>query len=641
MLYPEAFPEPAARRLPSAGWLARAVAEELAELHDPEPLYLRRPDAVAPGAAEAGVVIWPAEADPTAPAIAGAGARRARLGRVVATALVAEGLGAGRRPRSTSSRPDGRRRVGRATPAARHRRRRRRAAADRGRSDPPAYRPRLRAARPRRAGGADAARRPAAARGARGQRTAACAFYAARGLPRDRPASPLLRRRHHAVADACSLLKDAARMTDEPLVLGIETLLRRDRRRDRPRPHAARRRRRQQRRGARPLRRRRARGREPGPPRGDGADHRAGLRDRRHPALRRRRDRGHQRPRPGRCAARRRRGGQGAGDRARQADLRRQPPRRARRRRPARARRRCPSRAWRCWSAAATPACSGSRTSPAGSSRWARRSTTRRGRRSTRSRGCSGCRSPAARTSTARPATGQVTIDFPRGLTGRRDLERHRFDFSFSGLKTAVARWVETQQRDGVADRRRRRGGQLPGGGLRRAGPQGDRRRHRPGHRGHPDRRRRRRELPAARDGRPSAPRPRGSGSASRGPACAPTTARWWRPSAPSWSPAGAYAVAARPAGRLLPAGHRGGRLAGGEHERALHVLALDRRYGVLHRAVRGEPDDGPLPVLEDRREHLAAVLPLRLRVERPGLLGAVASPQQASRGWSYIAITP
>jgi N6-L-threonylcarbamoyladenine synthase len=46
---------------------------------------------------------------------------------------------------------------------------------------------------------------------------------------------------------------------------------------------------------------------------------------------------------------------------------------------------------------------------------------------------------------------GRVTIDFPRGLTGRRDLERHRFDFSFSGLKTAVARWIETQQRDGVS----------------------------------------------------------------------------------------------------------------------------------------------------------------------------------------------
>lgn len=44
-----------------------------------------------------------------------------------------------------------------------------------------------------------------------------------------------------------------------------------------------------------------------------------------------------------------------------------------------------------------------------------------------------------------------VAIDFPRGLTSRRDLERHRFDFSFSGLKTAVARWVEAQQRDGVS----------------------------------------------------------------------------------------------------------------------------------------------------------------------------------------------
>ena len=45
--------------------------------------------------------------------------------------------------------------------------------------------------------------------------------------------------------------------------------------------------------------------------------------------------------------------------------------------------------------------------------------------------------------------TGSVTIDFPRGLSSRRDLERHRFDFSFSGLKTAVARWVETRQRAG------------------------------------------------------------------------------------------------------------------------------------------------------------------------------------------------
>ena len=48
-LYPDAFPVAHSPLLPTAGWLARAVAEELAELHDPEPLYLRRPDAVAPG----------------------------------------------------------------------------------------------------------------------------------------------------------------------------------------------------------------------------------------------------------------------------------------------------------------------------------------------------------------------------------------------------------------------------------------------------------------------------------------------------------------------------------------------------------------------------------------------------------------
>lgn len=43
----------------------------------------------------------------------------------------------------------------------------------------------------------------------------------------------------------------------------------------------------------------------------------------------------------------------------------------------------------------------------------------------------------------------RVAIDFPRGLTTGRDMERHRFDFSFSGLKTAVARWVELRHRAG------------------------------------------------------------------------------------------------------------------------------------------------------------------------------------------------
>lgn len=46
-------------------------------------------------------------------------------------------------------------------------------------------------------------------------------------------------------------------------------------------------------------------------------------------------------------------------------------------------------------------------------------------------------------------AEGQITIEFPRGLTGAKDQAEHRFDFSFSGLKTAVARWVEARQAAG------------------------------------------------------------------------------------------------------------------------------------------------------------------------------------------------
>lgn len=42
-----------------------------------------------------------------------------------------------------------------------------------------------------------------------------------------------------------------------------------------------------------------------------------------------------------------------------------------------------------------------------------------------------------------------TAIAFPRGLSSAADLARHRFDFSFSGLKTAVARYVELAQRDG------------------------------------------------------------------------------------------------------------------------------------------------------------------------------------------------
>lgn len=40
----------------------------------------------------------------------------------------------------------------------------------------------------------------------------------------------------------------------------------------------------------------------------------------------------------------------------------------------------------------------------------------------------------------------RTAIRFPRGLTGSRD---PLYDFSFSGLKTAVARWIESKRRDG------------------------------------------------------------------------------------------------------------------------------------------------------------------------------------------------
>ncbi|MBT2518569.1 tRNA (adenosine(37)-N6)-threonylcarbamoyltransferase complex transferase subunit TsaD [Streptomyces sp. ISL-90] len=42
-----------------------------------------------------------------------------------------------------------------------------------------------------------------------------------------------------------------------------------------------------------------------------------------------------------------------------------------------------------------------------------------------------------------------AAIRFPRGLTHPKDLAAHRYDFSFSGLKTAVARWVEQREAAG------------------------------------------------------------------------------------------------------------------------------------------------------------------------------------------------
>ncbi|MGZ4494164.1 MAG: tRNA (adenosine(37)-N6)-threonylcarbamoyltransferase complex dimerization subunit type 1 TsaB [Nocardioides sp.] len=49
VLYPDAFPNAAGPEDPSAEVLADVVTHERAELLDPEPLYLRRPDVAAPG----------------------------------------------------------------------------------------------------------------------------------------------------------------------------------------------------------------------------------------------------------------------------------------------------------------------------------------------------------------------------------------------------------------------------------------------------------------------------------------------------------------------------------------------------------------------------------------------------------------
>lgn len=46
---------------------------------------------------------------------------------------------------------------------------------------------------------------------------------------------------------------------------------------------------------------------------------------------------------------------------------------------------------------------------------------------------------------------GTASIRFPRGLTAAKDQVAHAYDFSFSGLKTAVARWVEARQDAGEA----------------------------------------------------------------------------------------------------------------------------------------------------------------------------------------------
>ena len=299
-------------------------------------------------------------------------------------------------------------------------------------------------------------------------------------------------------------------------------------------------------------------------------------------AGRRRRDRGHRRARARRRAAGRRRGGQGVRAGAGQAALRGEPPRRARRRRPAGARPAARAVRSRCSSPAGTRRCCWCPTSPATCDRSARPSTTRRARRSTRSPGCSGCGFP-----------GGPPIDraAPRGRPGgdrvpaRADRRRRTppFDFSFSGLKTAVARWVEARERAGepvpvadvaasfqeaVVDVLTAQGGPAPaathgvdhlliGGGVAANS-----------------------RLRALAAERCAAAGHRGCGCRGRG--CAPTTARW--------SPRSArrlVAAAAAPSVLDLP-----GRLvAAGDHRRRLgSPFSRSGRRRLRRGAVRGSP---------------------------------------------------
>ena len=48
-----------------------------------------------------------------------------------------------------------------------------------------------------------------------------------------------------------------------------------------------------------------------------------------------------------------------------------------------------------------------------------------------------------------------AAIRFPRGLTSPADMARHRYDFSFSGLKTAVARFVQAAEQSATPTPRR------------------------------------------------------------------------------------------------------------------------------------------------------------------------------------------
>ena len=243
-----------------------------------------------------------------------------------------------------------------------------------------------------------------------------------------------------------------------------------------------------------------------------------------------------------------------------------------------------------------------------------------------------------------------VAIDFPRGLTSGRDLQRHRFDFSFSGLKTAVARWVEAREAAGEpvpvadvaasfqeavcdvltrkavdaavdhgverpADRRRGRG-ELPAPGAGR-GAGGPARHPRAGaapgavHRQRRDGRRARR-----RDGARGAGRRRRSTSRPTRACRSPT----------SWPERASTAVGAGGCRQLSSQGWVE------QAQRDLvHVVADARRRPRSSSPLGGQPHQAPGALLEDRREQRAVLVPDHVVDERRVLLAVRCTPRAAS----------
>ena len=287
---------------------------------------------------------------------------------------------------------------------------------------------------------------------------------------------------------------------------------------------------------------------------------RRGLRDRRRRAERRRRDRGHRGSGSRRCAARRRGGGEGARALARQAALRREPPRGARRGRPAPARSaaRADDGAARVRRPLVAPA--RARRHERRRVRSAPRSTTPRARRSTRSRGVLGLPFPGGPHIDRVAKDGAIEIDFPRGLTSGRDMAAAPLRLLVQRSQDgggALGRGARGERRAGAGGRRR---GVVPGGGRRRADPQGGARLRGARRRAPRRRRRGRGELAAARAWPRSVATRRESSCACPRPGLCTDNGAMVAALGAEMVEQGAVAGLAGPPGRLVDARHAGER---------------------------------------------------------------------------------